>query len=87
MWAVLGLNLDKVLLPPKPLASTVNIYADGDEAGQKAMANAGERFSFQQRDVWDCSAPDGCDYNDVLGKGEGKLRLAHISQISRVGAS
>ena len=67
MWACLGSGgISKVMLPDLPLAEEVHLYVDGDDAGRDAIADAGERFSFEGRRVVACPAPEGTDYNDVL---------------------
>ena len=67
MWACLGSGgISKVMLPDLPLAEEVHLYVDGDDAGRDAIADAGERFSFEGRRVVACPAPEALDYNDVL---------------------
>ena len=66
-WACLGTSgMHAVVLPPLPSASTVTIFADGDEAGEKAARKLAKRLTGEQRRVSIARPPLGKDFNDTL---------------------
>ena len=66
-WACLGTSgLRAVVLPPLPSASMVTIFADGDEAGEKAARELAERLAGEGRRVSIARPSMGKDFNDTL---------------------
>ncbi|MDA9948076.1 toprim domain-containing protein [Paracoccaceae bacterium] len=65
VWAALSAGNLKSLLLPKHILS-VDIFADGDEAGKDAATTAARRLSIEGRSVRIITAPDGQDFNDLL---------------------
>ena len=64
-WAALSTSGLKALsLPPE--VREVLIFADGDEAGEKAAQEAGDRFANEGRDARIVRPPPDQDFNDVL---------------------
>ncbi|MDE0994908.1 MAG: hypothetical protein OSA23_17355, partial [Rhodospirillales bacterium] len=45
---------------------SVDIFADGDEAGKDVAIDAARRLSIEGRTVRIITAPDGQDFNDLL---------------------
>ena len=54
-------------------AREIIIFADGDNAGEKAAQEAAKRFSAEGRAVRIARPPAGMDFNDVLTK-----EMAHV---------
>ena len=66
-WACLGTSgLRAVALPPLPNASTVTIFADGDETGERAARELAKRLAGEGRRVSIARPPLGKDFNDTL---------------------
>ena len=67
-WACLGTSgLRAIVLPPLPIASTVTIFADGDEAGEMAARELAGRLAREGRRVSIARPPLGNkDFNDTL---------------------
>ena len=65
VWAALSAGNLKSLLLPKHILS-VDIFADGDEAGKDAATTAARRLSIEGRSVRIIAAPDGQDFNNLL---------------------
>jgi putative DNA primase/helicase len=66
-WAALSSSgLMSVILPPLPLAQTVNILVDLDPAGEKAAVAAATRFTGEGRRVRLVRPTIGRDINDVV---------------------
>jgi len=55
-----------LILPPRPLASTVIIAADADPVGMQAAQDAAVRFVREGRRVRIAAPPTGTDFNDIL---------------------
>lgn len=68
IWAVLSAsNFQSLVLPELPLASTIIIAADHDDAGLKAAKSAAKKWSLQGRIVKiSCPSERGADFNDAL---------------------
>jgi hypothetical protein len=68
IWAVLSAsNFESLILPELPLASTIIIAADNDDAGLKAARSTAKKWSLQGRTVKIAYPPEkGSDFNDVL---------------------
>lgn len=68
IWAVLSAsNFQSLVLPELPLASTIIIAADHDDAGLKAAKSAAKKWSLQGRVVKiSCPSERGADFNDAL---------------------
>ena len=65
-WAALSsTNMANVILPPD--IRDVILGPDGDEAGATGARQAARRFVDEGRAVRIAPAPDGQDYNDMLG--------------------
>jgi putative DNA primase/helicase len=65
VWATLGSErLSKVWLPP--IVTDLTIFADADEAGQKAAAKAGRAFSDRGLTVRIRTPLNDDDWNDCL---------------------
>ena len=65
-WAALSApNMAKVILPPD--IRDVILGPDGDEAGETGAQEAAKRFAQEARTVRVAPAPEGQDYNDMLG--------------------
>ena len=65
VWAALSAGNLKSLPLPKHILS-VDIFADGDEAGKDAATTAARKLSIEGRSVRIITAPDGQDFNDLL---------------------
>lgn len=63
-WAGLGGNLNSVVLPPQ--FGEVVLAVDGDEAGDRYLAELTRRYEREGRSVQAMQAPRGMDWNDVL---------------------
>jgi phage/plasmid primase-like uncharacterized protein len=65
-WAALSAtNMANVILPPD--IRDVILGPDGDEAGTTGARQAAKRFAKEGRAVRIAPAPEGQDYNDMLG--------------------
>ncbi len=65
-WAALSAtNMANVILPPD--IRDVTLAPDGDEAGETGAGQAAKRFVQKGRAVRIAPAPEGQDYNDMLG--------------------
>ena len=66
-WAALSTSgLRSIVLPPKPIASSVEIIVDADPAGEAAAQHAAERLSAEGRAVRLTRPLAGKDMNDAL---------------------
>lgn len=67
-WAALSAGgIERLVLPPMPLASEVIIAADNDPVGLRAARRAADLWSRQGRCVRVAVPPGlGCDFNDLL---------------------
>jgi phage/plasmid primase-like uncharacterized protein len=66
-WAALSAGgMRDLILPPRPLASTVIIAADADPVGMQAAQDAAVRFVREGRRVRIAAPPTGTDFNDIL---------------------
>ena len=65
VWAALSAGNLKSLPLPNHILS-VEIFADGDEAGKDAATTAARKLSIEGRSVSIITAPDGQDFNDLL---------------------
>ena len=66
-WAALSTHgMRTIVLPPKPLASTVYLIVDADEAGEHAAEIAAARFYREDRKVILARPTHGKDMNDSL---------------------
>ncbi len=67
-WAALSTSGLKALILPSDVRGVV-IFADADEAGEKAAQEAARRFSAEGRTVRIARPPEGAgDFNDILQK-------------------
>jgi putative DNA primase/helicase len=66
-WAALSAaGLQTVVLPPRPLAATVFVLVDRDEAGESAARLAADRLSREGRKVKLARPMAGKDFNDTI---------------------
>ena len=65
VWAALSTSgMKAIVLPPK--TREVTLFSDGDIPGCMAGRAAAQRFIDEGRLARICTAPPGCDFNDVL---------------------
>jgi hypothetical protein len=67
VWAALSAtNMPHLILPPPPLAQTIIIAADPDEAGMKAAYLSARKWADEGRLVKIAVPPSTKDFNDIL---------------------
>ena len=74
VWAALSTSgLRGLVLPPPKQLYDILICADGDAAGGAAADSCCDKWRVEHRwpRIW--RAPEGCDFNDVLLRGEPAL--------------
>ena len=69
-WAALSTSGLRTLDLSQELNDII-IIADGDDPGRKAAAAAAQRWRRRDRRLRIAFAPDGIDFNDLLGSGGG----------------
>jgi hypothetical protein len=79
VWATLSAtNMANITLPPLPVAQTVYIAQDNDEAGKAAAQKAADKFWREGRRVILMILPDPLsDFNDYLTTGEPYEQYRH----------
>ncbi len=67
VWAALSAtNMPHLILPPVPLAQTIIIAADPDEAGIRAAHSSAQKWADEGRLVKIAVPPSKKDFNDIL---------------------